>query len=334
MLGSVPDAEDALQETLLRAWRGLARFEGRSSLRSWLYTDRDQRQPAGDRAAARSACSRSTTGPRPTRTTALGEPLTESVWLEPYPDAELGLEAATARPGRALRAAREHRARLHRRAPAPARAAARRADPPRRARLLGPGDRRGARDDAGLGRQRAAARPQGDRRAPARADASRRRCARSATASCARSSTRFVDAWERNDVDAVVAMLADDARMTMPPCRAGTAAATRSRPSSAAGRSPLREALAAPPDRRQRPTRRRRLPLGRAGGRLHARDDHRAHPPRRAASRRSPPSSTRALPALRPARTTPGVSYAPRRAGPKSTSFVSTVPAVRPGASW
>ena len=38
MLGSVPDAEDALQETLLRAWRGLPRFEGRSSLRSWLYT--------------------------------------------------------------------------------------------------------------------------------------------------------------------------------------------------------------------------------------------------------------------------------------------------------
>ena len=38
MLGSVHDAEDALQDALLRAWRGLARFEGRSSLRSWLYT--------------------------------------------------------------------------------------------------------------------------------------------------------------------------------------------------------------------------------------------------------------------------------------------------------
>src|ERR671915_708247 len=37
MLGSVQDAEDALQETLLRAWRALPRFEGRSSLRSWLY---------------------------------------------------------------------------------------------------------------------------------------------------------------------------------------------------------------------------------------------------------------------------------------------------------
>src|SRR2546427_9603785 len=38
MLGSVPDAEDALQDALLGAWRGLSRFEGRSSLRSWLYT--------------------------------------------------------------------------------------------------------------------------------------------------------------------------------------------------------------------------------------------------------------------------------------------------------
>ena len=37
MLGSFHDAEDALQDALLRAWRALSRFEGRSSLRSWLY---------------------------------------------------------------------------------------------------------------------------------------------------------------------------------------------------------------------------------------------------------------------------------------------------------
>src|SRR4026209_1729163 len=37
MLGSFADAEDLLQETLLRAWKGLAAFEGRSSVRSWLY---------------------------------------------------------------------------------------------------------------------------------------------------------------------------------------------------------------------------------------------------------------------------------------------------------
>src|SRR5438045_6328801 len=38
MLGSLHDAEDSLQDAMLRAWRGLGRFEGRSSLRSWLYT--------------------------------------------------------------------------------------------------------------------------------------------------------------------------------------------------------------------------------------------------------------------------------------------------------
>src|SRR5919205_835213 len=38
MLGSVHDADDAVQDALLRAWRGLARFEGRSTTRSWLYT--------------------------------------------------------------------------------------------------------------------------------------------------------------------------------------------------------------------------------------------------------------------------------------------------------
>ena len=43
MLGSLQDAEDALQDTLLAAWRGLAAFEGRSSLRTWLYRWR----PAG-----------------------------------------------------------------------------------------------------------------------------------------------------------------------------------------------------------------------------------------------------------------------------------------------
>src|SRR5215211_742391 len=38
MLGSLHDAEDAMQEAMLRAWRGVGKFEGRSSLRSWLYT--------------------------------------------------------------------------------------------------------------------------------------------------------------------------------------------------------------------------------------------------------------------------------------------------------
>jgi RNA polymerase sigma-70 factor (ECF subfamily) len=97
MLGSAQDAEDALQEALTNAWRGLSRFEGRSSLRSWLYT------------IATNACLRLIER-RPTRVLpidygpatdphdALAEPLVESVWVEPYPDARLGLDASVAGP--------------------------------------------------------------------------------------------------------------------------------------------------------------------------------------------------------------------------------------------
>ena len=52
MLGSVQDAEDAVQEALLAAWRGLGGFQGRSSLRTWLYRVDDQRLPAAGQAPA------------------------------------------------------------------------------------------------------------------------------------------------------------------------------------------------------------------------------------------------------------------------------------------
>src|SRR5437763_108064 len=58
MLGSTVDAEDALQDALLGAWRGLARFEGRSSLRSWLYPIATSACPS---AASRRRCAPSTT---------------------------------------------------------------------------------------------------------------------------------------------------------------------------------------------------------------------------------------------------------------------------------
>ena len=77
MLGSSHDAEDALQETLLRAWRGLAKFEGRSSVRSWLYR------------IATNACL-DAIARRPKRVLPIDyEPLVESEWLEPFSDAEL-----------------------------------------------------------------------------------------------------------------------------------------------------------------------------------------------------------------------------------------------------
>jgi len=88
MLGSLHDAEDATQEAMLRAWRGIGRFEGRSSLRSWLY-----------RIATNSALR--LIERRPKRVLPLdygdpgdphdeiGEPLVESTWIEPYPDERL-----------------------------------------------------------------------------------------------------------------------------------------------------------------------------------------------------------------------------------------------------
>jgi RNA polymerase sigma-70 factor (ECF subfamily) len=89
MLGSVQDAEDALQEALVRAWRGLPGFEGRSSLRAWLYR------------IATNACLNAMQR-RPARHLPVGylpasdwdddePPLVESVWVEPYPDSQLGL---------------------------------------------------------------------------------------------------------------------------------------------------------------------------------------------------------------------------------------------------
>ncbi|WP_432873217.1 sigma-70 family RNA polymerase sigma factor [Microbispora rosea] len=85
MLGSVQDAEDALQESLLAAWRGLDGFEGRSSLRTWLFrvatnvclqlsSRRPRRMLSSDHGPARSG------------TRDLGEPVTGPVWLEPWPD--------------------------------------------------------------------------------------------------------------------------------------------------------------------------------------------------------------------------------------------------------
>jgi RNA polymerase sigma-70 factor, ECF subfamily len=97
MLGSVHDAEDALQEVSLRAWRGLARFEGRSSVRSWLYT------------IATNTCLNLISrrpkrvlpidyGPSVDPHDGLGLPPPESTWIEPYPDEAVGLADGHAAP--------------------------------------------------------------------------------------------------------------------------------------------------------------------------------------------------------------------------------------------
>jgi RNA polymerase sigma-70 factor, ECF subfamily len=97
MLGSVHDAEDALQDAMLRAWRALARFEGRSSLRSWLYTictnaclDLIAKRPKRTLPIDRGSPSDPALG--------TGTPLAETVWIEPYPDEVLALQDGFASP--------------------------------------------------------------------------------------------------------------------------------------------------------------------------------------------------------------------------------------------
>ncbi|MDR3035502.1 MAG: sigma-70 family RNA polymerase sigma factor [Kitasatospora sp.] len=83
ILGSVADAEDALQETLLAAWQGIGRFEGRASVRTWLYRIATSRCLNALRSARRRPQMESFLhGVQPPEPTRAGDP----VWLEPYPD--------------------------------------------------------------------------------------------------------------------------------------------------------------------------------------------------------------------------------------------------------
>ena len=95
MLGSGHDADDAVQEALLRAWRGLARFEGRSSLRTWLYTvaTRTCLDLAGARGRRELPVD---LGPSSERAVLDQLPRSDMAWLGPYPDA--GLPDAPAEP--------------------------------------------------------------------------------------------------------------------------------------------------------------------------------------------------------------------------------------------
>ena len=215
MLGSVHDAEDALQDTLLRAWRGLPRFEGRSSVRSWLYRiatntciDALARRPARMLPLDHSPASDAHDGP--------GTPLVESIWIEPYPDERLGLaQEATAPEARyAMRESVEL-----------AFIAAGQHLPPRQravlilrevlgfsaAEVAEELDTTAASVNSALQRARAAI----DDRLP---DESQQAVARALGDDELREIVdRYVEAWERGDVDAVVGMLADDVVVTMPP---------------------------------------------------------------------------------------------------------------------
>jgi RNA polymerase sigma-70 factor (ECF subfamily) len=215
MLGSLQDAEDALQETLLNAWRSLPRFEGRSSLKSWLYR------------IATNACLKMIErrprrvlpidyGPAADPHAPLEQPLVESVWIEPYPDAGVEVEDGLASPDAryeqreavelAFVAALQH-------LPAKQRAVLILRD------VLGFSARESAETlemtPAAVDTSLQRAHKTVEDRLPARSQQS---TLRSVGDDRLRELVDgFVDAWERADVDSVVAMLAHDATITMPP---------------------------------------------------------------------------------------------------------------------
>jgi RNA polymerase sigma-70 factor, ECF subfamily len=97
MLGSVHEAEDALQDAMLRAWKALPRFKDRGTIRAWLYKiatntclDAIARRPKRVLPIDHAPASDAHAG--------VGEPVVESIWIEPYPDERLGVEDGFAAP--------------------------------------------------------------------------------------------------------------------------------------------------------------------------------------------------------------------------------------------
>ena len=212
ILGSVQDAEDALQETMMSAWRGLARFEQRSSLRGWLYRIATNRCLDALRDAGR----RASPAPEPPFAPPAPSRMAEATWLEPYPDALLeGIVDQS--PGPEARCETRETIEL-------AFIAALQALPPRqRAALLlrdvlgfhaaEVADMLGSSEDSvksALKRARSTIEhlngPQERPRAPLPESEVERQLVR-----------RFAEAWVADDIGAVVALLTDDAWMSMPP---------------------------------------------------------------------------------------------------------------------
>jgi RNA polymerase sigma-70 factor (ECF subfamily) len=216
MLGSVHDAEDALQEAMLRAWRGLERFEGRSTLRSWLYTIATN--ASLDAIARRPKRVLPIEFPAADPASGPGEPLLESVWIEPYPDEAMGLEDGFASP--------EARYELRESVELAFVAALQNLPANQRAALilrevLGFSAKETAEvletsvASVNSALQRARATVEG--RLPERSQQATLRDL--GDERVGELVGRYVEAWERNDVEAVVSMLSADAAFAMPPLR-------------------------------------------------------------------------------------------------------------------
>jgi RNA polymerase sigma-70 factor (ECF subfamily) len=215
MLGSVHDADDALQDTLVRAWGGLPRFEGRGSLRSWLY--RIATNACLDQISQRSRRALPVDyGPASDPHDGPGEPLIESTWVDPYPDERHGLQDEYASPE--ARYERRESVELAfivalQKLPATQRAALILRD------VLGFSAREVAETlettvasaNGALRRARQAV----ARTLPAQSQQANLRAL--GDDGLRQVVERYIDAWERGEVNAILAMLAEDATFAMPP---------------------------------------------------------------------------------------------------------------------
>ena len=189
MLGSVLDAEDVVQETLLRAWRGRATFQERASPRTWLY-----------RIATNACMSALVRRPRRLLAEDVGSPADEVAWLEPYPDRLLDVVADTAPGPEALYDQHE--------ATELAFDAALQQLPPRqRAVLL-------MRDVVGLAVAEVAEQLDSTREAVSERW---QQAPRHLSAAERQFLGRYVAAWESSDLDAFVGLLTEEVVLSMPP---------------------------------------------------------------------------------------------------------------------
>ena len=214
MLGSLQDAEDAVQDTLLAAWQGLGGFEERASLRTWLYKIATNRCLNALRTASRRPAREwNIPGIEPPQPTRLGE----VTWLEPYPDTLLaGVTGAP--PGPEARYEQAESISL-------AFVAALQVLPPRQLAVLILRDVLGFHASEVAGMLNTTVESVTSALKRARATLERRRAAADtrqpppASGSPAEDAlvARFTSAYESADLDALVALLTDDVFMSMPP---------------------------------------------------------------------------------------------------------------------